>query len=95
MKTKRKAISAELTGTSNRNPKLSKYDVTYIDVDGTEKHTYAYGEDMEEALSRVRRNIRNKDMERMIKKNAMLINIVAVLSTITLISVLALIFKVA
>ena len=90
---KRIALRAEQTGTSTRNPDLRKYKINYIDTDGTKKETFAYGEDMESALTRVKKTFRQKDLELIVKKNSNLINIVLILSIITVISVFSLVVK--
>jgi hypothetical protein len=53
MKTRRKAISAELVRESKDNPGYFRYNIEIEEVDGTRHIVPAYGKDMQDAISRL------------------------------------------
>ena len=53
MKSRRKAISAELVRESKDNPGYFRYNVEIEEVDGTRHTVPAYGKDMQDAISRL------------------------------------------
>jgi hypothetical protein len=53
MKTRRKAVKAELLRESKDHPGYFKYKVTIEEVDGTVHDVPAYGKDMQDAISRL------------------------------------------
>jgi hypothetical protein len=53
MKSRRKAISAEMVRESKDHPGYFKYQVTIEEVDGTTHVVPAYGKDMQDAISRL------------------------------------------
>lgn len=53
MKSRRKAISAELVRESKDNPGYFRYNIKIEEVDGTKHTVPAYGKDMQDAISRL------------------------------------------
>ena len=53
MKSRRKAISAELVRESKDNPGYFRYNIEIEEVDGTRHKVPAYGKDMQDAISRL------------------------------------------
>jgi hypothetical protein len=53
MKSRRKAISAELVRESKDNPGYFRYNIEIEEVDGTRHTVPAYGKDMQDAISRL------------------------------------------
>ena len=53
MKSRRKAISAELVRESKDNPGYFRYNIEIEEVDGTRHKVPAYGKDMQDAIERL------------------------------------------
>ena len=53
MKSRRKAISAELVRESKDNPGYFRYNIEIQEVDGTRHTVPAYGKDMQDAIARL------------------------------------------
>jgi hypothetical protein len=83
MKSRRKAISAELVRESKDNPGYFRYNIEIEEVDGTSHKVPAYGKDMEDALERL------VWVERVEKKPFNVVVISALLTIIIVPSVIA------
>mgnify|MGYP003119937869 FL=1 len=65
---KLKVINVEYRKDSDSFPEFMKYDITLLNEDGTEVTIPAYGKDLQDALARVVRERKIKDVQRKVEK---------------------------
>jgi len=81
---KRRALKAEEVGVSTKNEKYKKYLVEIKEKDGSISKIPVYGTDMQDALSRIVRHERFKNIQKSLDK-LIVIGIILIIVVVTLI----------